>query len=316
MSLHKLLALSGALVLAACGEAPYDPRGVDRDEINGRASMHFAFLAAAVVMAVPLATAPLPAAAQQSVTPALAQALADPRRDADRARDVHRNPGETLTLFRLEPGMTVVDYVPDQGWYTRIIAPYLGPNGRYIAMGPDVTGMPEGQRNYWGGQADKLRTRSADWNLGSAAALSGFNTDAVPAELAGTVDRVFIFRELHNILRNDWLHDDMLAIRRLLKPGGMVGIEQHRADPDAPYAMTDGSKGYLREQDVIALFDLYGFDLVASSEVNANPKDPKDWPQGVWMLPPNFRAATDATRPRLTEIGESDRMTMLFRKRD
>ena len=212
--------------------------------------------------------------------------------------------------------MTVVDYVPDQGWYARIIAPYLGPNGRYIAMGPDVTGMAEGQRNYWGGQADKLRNNSANWNLGPSAALSGFNTDAVPAELEGQVDRVLIFRELHNIIRNDWLHDDMLAIRRLLKPGGMVGIEQHRADPDAPYAMTDGSKGYLREKDVVALFDLYGFDLVAESEVNANPKDPKDWPQGVWMLPPNFRAATDATRPRLTAIGESDRMTMLFRKRD
>ena len=277
--------------------------------------MRIAFLAAALMAAPLTLAAPLPAAAQQ-VGPALAQVLADSRRDADRARDAHRHPAETLTLFRLEPGMTVVDYVPDQGWYARIIAPYLGPNGRYIAMGPDVTGMAEGQRNYWGGQADKLRNNSANWNLGPSAALSGFNTDAVPAELEGQVDRVLIFRELHNIIRNDWLHDDMLAIRRLLKPGGMVGIEQHRADPDAPYAMTDGSKGYLREKDVVALFDLYGFDLVAESEVNANPKDPKDWPQGVWMLPPNFRAATDATRPRLTAIGESDRMTMLFRKRD
>ena len=277
--------------------------------------MRIAFLAAALMAAPLTLVAPLPAAAQQ-VSPALAQVLADSRRDADRARDAHRHPAETLTLFRLEPGMTVVDYVPDQGWDARIIAPYLGPNGRYIAMGPDVTGMAEGQRNYWGGQADKLRNNSANWNLGPSAALSGFNTDAVPAELEGQVDRVLIFRELHNIIRNDWLHDDMLAIRRLLKPGGMVGIEQHRADPDAPYAMTDGSKGYLREKDVVALFDLYGFDLVAESEVNANPKDPKDWPQGVWMLPPNFRAATDATRPRLTAIGESDRMTMLFRKRD
>ena len=277
--------------------------------------MRIAFLAAALMAAPLTLVAPLPAAAQQ-VSPALAQVLADSRRDADRARDAHRHPAETLTLFRLEPGMTVVDYVPDQGWYARIIAPYLGPNGRYIAMGPDVTGMAEGQRNYWGGQADKLRSNGANWNLGPSAALSGFNTDAVPAELEGQVDRVLIFRELHNIIRNDWLHDDMLAIRRLLKPGGMVGIEQHRADPDAPYAMTDGSKGYLREKDVVALFDLYGFDLVAESEVNANPKDPKDWPQGVWMLPPNFRAATDATRPRLTAIGESDRMTMLFRKRD
>ena len=249
-------------------------------------------------------------------SPQLAAVLADPRREADRARDQYRHPGETLTLFDIEPGMTVVDYVPDQGWYTRIIAPYLGPNGRYIAMGPDVTGMPEGQRNYWGGQADKLRTRSTDWNLGQAAALSGFNTDAVPAELAGTVDRVLIFRELHNIIRNGWLHDDLMAIRQLLKPGGLVGIEQHRACDGWSYENTNGSKGYLREKDVIALFNLYGFDFAGSSEVNNNPRDPKDWPQGVWMLPPNFRGATDATRPRLMEIGESDRMTMLFRKRD
>jgi predicted methyltransferase len=246
----------------------------------------------------------------------LAPFLTDARRDADRSRDQYRHPGETLAFFQIEPGMTVVDYVPDQGWYARIIAPYLGPNGRYIAMGPDVTGMPENQRNYWGGQAEKLLARAPNWNLGPAAALSGFNTDAVPAELTGTVDRVLIFRELHNIIRNDWLRADMLAIRRLLKPGGMVGIEQHRADPNAPYAETDGSKGYLRQKDVIALFDLYGFELVASNEVNANPRDTKDYPQGVWMLPPNFRGATDATRPRLTEIGESDRMTMLFVKRD
>ena len=278
--------------------------------------MRIAFLAAAM-LAVPLAAAPLPVAAQQATDPALAEVLAHSRRDEDRARDVHRHPAETLALFQLVPGMTVVDYVPDSGWYTRIIAPYLGPNGRYIGMGPRVTSGPEPVQRYWGGQAEKMRSQPAGWNLGATAApISGFNTDAVPEELAGTVDRVLIFRELHNQLRNGWLHEDMLAIRKLLKPGGMVGIEQHRAAPDAPYAMTDGSKGYLREKDVIALFDLYGFDLVAQSEVNANPRDTRDWPQGVWMLPPGLRGATDETRPRMLAIGESDRMTMLFRKRD
>jgi predicted methyltransferase len=277
--------------------------------------MRIAFLAAAAMLAVPLTVAPLPAAAQQ-VSPALAAVLADPRRDADRPRDSARHPGETLTLFQIEPGMTVVDYVPDQGWYTRIIAPLLGPSGRYVAMGPDVTGAPERQRNYWGGQADKIGAAAAGWNLGQAAAISGFNADAVPEALVGTVDRVVIFRELHNQLRNGWVRGDLLAIRKLLKPGGMVGIEQHRAKPDAPYTQTDGSKGYLREKDVIALFDLYGFDLVARSEANANPKDTKDYPDGVWMLPPGLRGATDETRAKMLAIGESDRMTMLFRKRD
>jgi predicted methyltransferase len=279
--------------------------------------MRVMLFAAAAALAAPLALVPsLPAFAQQAVSPALAEVLAHSRRDADRARDPYRHPGETLAFFRLEPGMTVVDYVPADGWYTRIIAPYLGPSGRYIAMGPDVTGAPEGQRNYWGGQADKMRANGPNWNLGPAAPLSGFGTDAVPDALSGSVDRVLIFRELHNMLRSDWLHDDMLAIRKVLKPGGMVGIEQHRAAANAPYATTDGSKGYLREKDVIALFDIYGFDLVAQSEINANPKDTKDWPQGVWMLPPGLRGATDESRARMQAIGESDRMTMLFRKRD
>lgn len=279
--------------------------------------MRMMLLAATVALAAPLSSAvPSPAAAQEAVSPALAAVLADARRDADRARDRYRHPGETLAFFQVEPGMTVVDYVPSDGWYTRIIAPYLGPSGRYIAMGPDVTGAPEGQRNYWGGQGDKMAANEPKWNLGQAAPLSGFGTDAVPDALTGTVDRVLIFRELHNQLRNDWLHDDMLAIRKVLKPGGMVGIEQHRAAADAAYAATDGSKGYLREKDVVALFDLYGFDLVGKSEVNANPKDTKDWPQGVWMLPPGLRGATDETRPKMQAIGESDRMTLLFRKRD
>lgn len=259
--------------------------------------MRIAFLAAA--SAVALAALPItPVAAQATdrvagvqkpqtvnipaqIVARLNTVLTDPRRDADKARDQYRHPAETLALFQLEPGMTVVDYVPAGGWYTRIIAPYLGPSGRYIAMGPNVSGAADRQREYWGGQADKILAESASWNLGEAAALSGFNTDAVPEDLVGKVDRVVIFRELHNIVRGNWLHEDMLAIRKVLKPGGMVGVVQHRAEADAPYSMRDGNKGYLREKDVIALFDFYGFDLEARSEVNANPRDTKDWPDGV-----------------------------------
>src|SRR5690242_3023005 len=115
--------------------------------------MRVLLFAAAAALAAPLTLTPaLPALAQQAVSPALAEVLAHARRDADRARDQYRHPGETLAFFRIEPGMTVVDYVPADGWYSRIIAPYLGPTGRYIAMGPDVTGAPDAQRNYWGGQ--------------------------------------------------------------------------------------------------------------------------------------------------------------------
>jgi predicted methyltransferase len=254
-----------------------------------------------------------PAHAEQA---ALDTALAAKIRDGDRARDQYRHPGETLEFFQVEPGMTVVDYMPAGGWFTRVLVPYLGPQGRYVAMGPDVTGETnEYLLNSAGGMAEKFPVAATQWNMGPGAAISGFNSNAVPDALAGQVDRVLIFRELHNQLRLGWLHKDMLAIRKLLKPGGMVGIEDHRMFEDAPYAMTDGNKGYLREGDVVALMDVYGFDLVAKSEINANPKDTKDWPGGVWTLMPGMRGVTDETRPKMLEIGESDRMTMLFRMR-
>ena len=104
-------------------------------------------------------------------------------------------------------------------------------------------------------------------------------------------------------------------MRDLLKPGGMVGIEQHRARADAPYSYTDGSKGYLREKDVIAFMELNGFDYVGRSAANAKPRDPAHWPGGVWTLPPVMAGAKDEDKARLQALGESDRMTLLFRKR-
>jgi predicted methyltransferase len=275
--------------------------------------MHRTILAA---LAFALVTA-VPAAASAADDAALAAVLADARRGEDGARDKYRHPAETLAFFQVEPGMTVVDYLPAGGWFTRVIAPYLGPEGHYIAMGPDLTGETNAYfLNTMGGLAEKFPAQAAKWNLGDSARLSAFNVPNVPAELEGQVDRVLLFRELHNQFRFGWMHDDLLAIRKLLKPGGMVGIEDHRMREDAPYAMSDGNKGYLRESDVVALMDAYGFDLVGKSEVNANPKDTKDWERGVWMLPPSLAGATDESRPKMLAIGESDRMTLLFRKRD
>lgn len=255
----------------------------------------------------------------QQVVPALTMAdvLADPRRAKDRARDPYRHPAETLALFQVEPGMTVVDYLPADGWYTRIIAPWLGAKGHYIAMGPDLTGETNPYfLNTMGGLAEKFPGQAAQWNLGQAPRLSAFNTDGYPQALDGTVDRVLIFREMHNQFRFGWLHKDLLAIRRMLKPGGMVGLTDHRMTENAPFSMTDGNKGYMRQSDVIGLMDTYGFDLVATSEINANAKDTKDYPNGVWALPPVLAGATARTRARMLAIGESDRMTLLFRKRD
>jgi predicted methyltransferase len=280
--------------------------------------MRIAFLAAAALMAAPLTVA-APAAAQQSASAAAMQSvLAHERRAADKARDVHRNPAETIAFFQIEPGMTVVDYMPAGGWYSRVLIPYLGTQGTYIGLNPEI---PAGDTGYFSNMRDyaaKLPGEARGWVGEGGAKVVGLNTDSVPEALAGTADRVLIFREIHNMRRFGWLHDSLVAARTLLKPGGMLGVEQHRARPDAPASYTLGDNGYQREEDVIALFKAHGFDLVAKSEINANPKDPANWEGGVWTLPPAYRGAPagSARRAELDAIGESDRMTLLFRKRD
>lgn len=267
-------------------------------------------------LAAPAAAA-LPAAAQEAGAtapdPALARVLADPRREKDRARDQWRHPAEMLAFFRVEPGMTVVDYMPSGGWWTRVLVPYLGDGGRYIGLNPDLRRAHEQMQKTYGNMAATFPVEAAEWNV-PMGRVSAFNTDGLPAELNGTVDRVLIFREMHNLYRMGMLHRELYAARGLLKADGLLGIEQHRARADAPAAYTDGSKGYLREKDVIALVEAHGFELVAKSEVNANPKDTADHAQGVWALPPGNRGA-EADKPRYAAIGESDRMTLLFRKR-
>jgi predicted methyltransferase len=272
----------------------------------------FASLAAAAMLALSLPVAAQPA------DPAMTAVLASSHRDADRARDVHRHPAEMLSFFDVRPGMTVVDFWPAGGWFTRVLVPYLGSEGTYIGLNPPVR---EGDSDYiraLANYAETLPPQAREWVPQGGAQVIGANVGAVPEALAGTADRVLILREVHNIRRANWFHDVAVAARTLLKDDGLLGIEQHRANPDAPASYLLGDNGYQREQDVIALFSAYGFELVARSEVNANPRDPADWPQGVWTLPPGYRGTPvedTARRAELDAIGESDRMTLLFRKR-
>ena len=267
-------------------------------------------------------TSPLPAEAApesrdagicEACEAVLELALAHPRRDEDRARDQYRHPAETLAFFRVEPGMTVVDYTPSGGWYTRILAPYLGEKGRYIGLNPDVSAGSQAQKDYFADLAATFPGKAAEWTGLPAERIGAYNTDSLPEELKGTVDRVLVFRAVHNLHRFGWLYRELSAMRGLLKDDGLLGIVQHRAKADAPADYTDGGKGYLREKDVIGLVEAHVFELVGRSEINANPADTADYPMGVWTLPPNLASKQDEARYRA--IGESDRMTLLFRKR-
>jgi predicted methyltransferase len=241
----------------------------------------------------------------------LATVLSAPRRAADKSRDVWRHPAETLQFFQVRPKMTVVDYMPGGGWYTRILAPYLGPKGVYIGITPDPSAVDrEASRDYYARMPGDFRQAALGWSLGGAPVAIYASQDA-PPELAGQVDRVLIFREMHNLLRTGALYNELTRLRTMLKPDGLLGIVQHRAKPDAPADYTLGNNGYLREKDVIALVEAHGFELVAKSEINANPNDPANHVGGVWQLPPSLSGKNEA----LKAIGESDRMTLLFRKR-
>ena len=275
--------------------------------------MHRSLMLAAALAA--LAVSPVPAVAQSSA--ALEQVLGHERRADDRARDTWRHPAETLAFFQIEPGMTVVDYMPAGGWYTRVIVPYLGAQGSYIALNPELHPELTGYWDMYRGTAAKFPAEAREWVGEGHAKVIGANTDDDLAALAGTADRALIFREIHNMRRFGWLHDSLVTMRRLLKDDGLLGVVQHRAKADAPVDYILGDNGYQREEDVIKLFEAYGFELVDKSEINANPADPANWEGGVWTLPPGYRGAPEgsARRAELDKVGESDRMTLLFRKR-
>ena len=280
------------------------------------ARLLFPLLAAAALL--PAVALPVQAAAE---APAIGQpdarmatVLADARRDKDRARDPWRQPAETLAFFRITPGMTVADYMPSGGWYTRVLVPYLGDRGQYIGIGPALTVASAETRQRWTDFVTQFPAKAAGWTGVGSGRIAAFTLDAVPPARKGTVDRVIIMREVHNMWPDGLLYNDLTAIRALLKDDGLLGIEEHRAKADAPADYTLGTNGYMREADVIALIEAHGFRLVGKSEINANPGDSANWPDGVWTLPPVL-TLKDKDRAKYEAIGESDRMTLLFAKR-
>ena len=260
------------------------------------------------------------AAPPQTADSALEQAIAAGHRDpANRERDRYRHPQATLSFFGIKPDMTVVEIWPAAGWYTEILAPLLRDKGTYYAATFMLTAdTPEYTRNTQQAFLDKI-AKSPD--LYDRVKITQMGAGTMNIAPAGSADLVLTFRNVHNWMKAGFAQDAFKAFYQTLKPGGVLGVVEHRAKPGStPQQMIDS--GYVTVDQVIAYAKEAGLVLEDKSEVNANPADTKDHPQGVWTLPPGFALCRDLKPgPELDEcrkpwraIGESDRMTLRFRK--
>lgn len=243
---------------------------------------------------------------------AFSGAINHPTRKDDRARDQHRHPVETLSFFGVAPDMKVGEYSPGGGWYSRLLGHYLGGQGQLVGVYANpltATSDPARQQRIRD-MAAGFGKEVAGYTGLPAERFSGLTLDAIPADQKGTFDRILVIRALHSPMRMGTADTEIRAMRDLLKDDGMIGIVQHRAKPDAPWSYANGSRGYLREADLIDFMRINGFELVGKSEINANPMDTANHPEGVWEMPPTLATK----REDLKDKGESDRMTLLFKK--
>lgn len=272
--------------------------------------------------------APEPAPAQEETsaeTPAaspydastLAAAVAAPWRSDDaKARDEFRNPAETLAFFGIDPSSTIVEIWPGGGWYTDVIAPWVAANGgQYVAAWPPIAADNERAQAF----QDRFMARFNDAAYGDGQLVAfGPGVDALGEP--GSVDAIVTFRNVHSLMRRGFAEAGFEQFHTALRPGGVLGVVAHRQaagstqDPRA-------STGYAQQDYVIALAQEAGFELIEASSINANPRDTADHPFGVWTLPPVLRTAPVGEDPNpefdstpYQEIGESDRMTLLFKK--
>jgi predicted methyltransferase len=250
------------------------------------------------------------AVAADTADPKLAAAVnSDFRPAADRARDPYRHPLQTLTFFGIKPNMTVVELWPFGGWYTAILAPYLHDRGTlYVAaMDPDSTSAEDKRSN--SELAALLAAHPQVYGKVQVTVLAPHKMQIAPD---GTADLVVTFRNIHNWVWAGIEKDVLAAAFRALKPGGILGVVEHRNNDPHFIPRTPGV-GYVGEQYAIELIQSAGFRLVGQSNVNRNPKDTKDYPNNVWSLPPTY-AEGDKDRAKYAAIGESDRFTLKFVK--
>jgi predicted methyltransferase len=251
----------------------------------------------------------IPALSQAApVDPALAAAIANPTRTAAFiARDAARHPAEELTFMGVKPSMTVVELWPGGGYWTEILGAYLAPQGHYY-LAIESSGDAEEDT-----MTAKLKGRIAAqgdrFGKINETVLGPKQFDIAPA---GSADLVLTFRNLHNWMDGGYANQVIAACFKALKPGGILGIEEHRGRNDKPQD-PKAKDGYVRQDYAIALFKKAGFKVLASSEINANPKDTKDWVDGVWTLPPTL-SQKDKDREKYLAIGEADNFVMTFQK--
>lgn len=273
-----------------------------------------------------LAAGLLGSAALASDSAARLEAVLDAQPDEVKARYPYRHCAETIAFFGIEPGMTVVEGLPDNGWYSKILLPYLGENGRLIGadyaaeMWPLFGFFPQ---DYIAAKQTWVTDWTEDatgWSGEDGASVSAFQFGSMPEEMKGTADVVFMVRATHNLARFEeqggFLTRAVADIYDVLKPGGILGIVQHEAREEMPDEWANGSNGYLKERFVIETFEGAGFVLEASSDLNNNPKDRPTTSDFVWRLPPTLATSgkNEALKAEMMEVGESHRMTLRFRK--
>ena len=247
--------------------------------------------------------------------------------DDAKARYQYRNPKETLEFFGIEPDMTVVDTLPGDVWYAGILSDYLGSEGRVVGANFSLD-----HRAAMGGRyaSEEYRTKNLNWPQDwsternaergeNDAPYSAFFYGSFPDEMQGSADAVLMVRAVHHLMRigdGEFFAEAVADINAVLKPGGIVGVVQHRAPETASDEWAKGGAGYVKQSAVIAAFEGAGFELVDSSEINANPKDQPTEEDFVWRLPPSLGTSRDDAelREKMIAIGESDRMTLMFRK--
>ena len=247
---------------------------------------------------------------QAALAPFTALLSAPHRSPRNAARDAARHPDGVLAFFGVRSDSRVVEILPGSaGYYMEILAPYLRERGQYIAANRDASAPPAYLADHQR-LLDRLKAQPA---LYDKVLVTRFNADLHAIAPEDSADFVLTFRNLHNWMERNELAASLRAFHRALKPGGVLGVVDHRGRTELPQQAQMAS-GYVREDVAIALIEQGGFRLTGRSEVNANPRDTKDHPEGVWTLPPTFRLK-DKDRARYEAIGESDRFTLKFVKR-